>query len=155
MVGNRELVGAMARIQGQTTSCASILSQVAAEGALTGSPKPVEDLRLLIQNNRDVALEGLRSLDGVKCNVPGGTFYCMPDFRAYNEDSMALAEFLLKKALVVTVPGKPFGMEGHLRLSYAGAEEDVRQGIERIRWALDPDGPEEIVAGDRKLVRDW
>jgi aspartate aminotransferase len=55
----------------------------------------------------------------------------------------------------VTVPGKEFGMEGHLRLSYATTVKDVKQGVERIKWALDPESPREIYIGERKLVRDW
>jgi len=53
------------------------------------------------------------------------------------------------------VPGKEFGMEGHLRLSYAGSVKDIMVGIERIKWALDPNSPNEIYIGDRKLIRDW
>jgi aspartate aminotransferase len=79
----------------------------------------------------------------------------LPDFRAYSQDSMALARFLLQKALVVTVPGREFGMEGHLRISYAGETRDVVEGIARIRWALDPTSPNEIYIGDRRMVRDW
>ena len=69
--------------------------------------------------------------------------------------SILVAEFLLRKALVVTVPGQAFGIEGHLRLSYAGSVKDITEGIERIKWALDPESPNEIYIGDRKLVRDW
>ena len=68
---------------------------------------------------------------------------------------MKLAEFILDKALVVTVPGMSFGMEGFLRLSYCGSIKDVTDGIDRIKWALDPNAPNEIYIGDRKLVRDW
>jgi aspartate aminotransferase len=68
---------------------------------------------------------------------------------------MELAKFLLRKALVVTVPGSAFGIEGHLRLSYAGSVKDITEGIERIKWALDPESPNEIYIGDRKLIRDW
>ena len=57
--------------------------------------------------------------------------------------------------MVVTVPGSAFGMEGHLRLSYAGSTKDVQVGIERMKWALDPNAPNEIYIGDRKLIRDW
>jgi aspartate aminotransferase len=71
------------------------------------------------------------------------------------KDSVELSKLLLKKALVVTVPGKEFGMEGFLRLSYAGTIKDVKEGIERIKWVLDPSSPTEIYIGDRKLVRDW
>jgi len=62
---------------------------------------------------------------------------------------------LLNKALVVTVPGVAFGMEGYLRLSYAGGMKDIKEAIERIKWAIDPNSPNEIYIGDRKMVRDW
>jgi aspartate aminotransferase len=155
VVANRELVGVMTNIQAQTTSHASVISQAAAEGALTGVQSVIESLRLTIENNRDVMLQELGTFTGVHVTKPEGTFYCLPDFRAYSQDSVELAKFLLKQALVVTVPGKPFGMEGHLRLSYAGNVKDVIEGVARIKWALDPESPNEIYIGDRKLVRDW
>jgi aspartate aminotransferase len=105
-------------------------------------------------------VEELKSFKGVRLIPPKGTFYALPDFRAYlpsslAKDSVELSKLLLKKALVVTVPGKEFGMEGHLRLSYAGSVKDIKEGIERIKWVLDPTSPNEIYIGDRKLVRDW
>jgi aspartate aminotransferase len=66
-----------------------------------------------------------------------------------------LSRFLLQKALVVTVPGKEFGMEGFIRLSFSGTVKDVTEGIARMRWALDPTSPNEIYLGERKLIRDW
>lgn len=155
VVGPRKLVAVMANLQGQITSNPSAISQYAAEGALTGGQGIVESLRLTIQNNRDVMMRELKGLPDLRTVCPQGTFYCLPDFRAYNARSMMLAEFLLKKALVVTVPGSEFGAEGHLRLSFAGTVKDVKQGVERIKWALDPEAPSEIYIGDRKLVRDW
>jgi aspartate aminotransferase len=155
VISSRKLTEVMINIQAQTTSCASVISQAAAEGALTGIQSVIESLRLTIQNNRDVMMQELGTFNGVRVTKPEGTFYCLPDFRAYNEDSVELAKFLLDKALVVSVPGKPFGMEGHLRLSYAGSVKDVTEGIERIKWALDPESPNEIYIGDRKMIRDW
>ena len=155
VITNRRLVEVMTNVQGQTTSCPSVVSQAAAEGALTGVQSVVENLRLTIQNNRDVMMQELGTFDGLKVTKPDGTFYCLPDFRAYSNDSVELANFLLKKALVVTVPGKPFGMEGHLRLSFSGSVKDVTEGVERLKWALDPNAPNEIYIGDRKLIRDW
>jgi aspartate aminotransferase len=154
-VANRQLIEIMTNVQAQTTSCASVLLQAAAEGALTGLQGLVESLRLTIENNRDVMMQELRAFNGIRVCRPDGTFYCLPDFRAYSNDSVELSKFLLKKALVVTVPGKEFGMEGHLRLSYAGSVKDVTEGVARIRWALDPDSPNEIYIGDKKLIRDW
>lgn len=154
-VAPRKLVEVMTTVQGQITTCVSPFLQVAAEGALTGLQSIVENLRLTIQNNRDVIMQELKSFTGIKCVKPEGTFYCLPDFRAYQNDSVALSDFLLKKAYVVTVPGKDFGVEGHLRLSYAGSVKDITEGIARIKWALDPNSPNEIYIGDKKMVRDW
>jgi aspartate aminotransferase len=160
VVAPRKLVQVMYNVQAQTTSCTSVVLQSAAEGALTGMQSMVENLRLTFENNRNVIIQELRSFTGIKVIKPGGTFYCLPDFRAYcpsgiAKDSIELSKFILNKALVVTVPGKEFGMEGHLRLSFAGTIKDVLTGIERIKWALDPNSPNEIFIGDRKLIRDW
>lgn len=154
-VANRQIVRVMTNVQSQVTTCTSPFLQTAAEGALTGLQSIVENLRLSIQNNRDVMMQELKSFTGVKCVKPEGTFYCLPDFRAYKSDSVALSDFLLKRAFVVTVPGKEFGMEGHLRLSYAGSVKDVTEGVARIKWALDPNSPNEIYIGDKKMIRDW
>lgn len=154
-VASRPLVEVMKNVQAQTTSCPAAVSMAAAEGALTGVQSTVESLRLSIQNNRDVMMTELRTFSGVRVIRPGGTFYCLPDFHAFGGSSEEMAEFLLTKALVVTVPGKEFGAEGHLRLSYCGAVKDITEGIKRIRWALDPEAPNEIYIGDRRMVRDW
>ncbi len=154
-VTNRRLVEVMTNVQSQITSCPPVVSQAAAEGALTGMQSLVENLRLTIQNNRDIMMKELQTFSDIKVSKPAGTFYCLPDFRAYGQDSVKLSTFILKKALVVTVPGKDFGMEGYLRLSYAGSVKDITEGVERMKWALDPNSPNEIYIGDRKLIRDW
>lgn len=154
-IASRELTQIMTNIQAQTTSCVSSILQAGAEGALLGLQSVVEALRLQIQNNRDVIVQELQTFRGVKVNKPLGTFYCLPDFRAYSNKSLDLSQFLLKKAMVVTVPGKEFGIEGHLRLSYAGTVKDVTEGLARMKWALDPESANEIYIGDKKLVRDW
>jgi len=159
-VAPRRLVEIMTNVQSQTTTCVSPVMQAAAEGALLGMQSVVEALRLTMQNNRDVLMQELSTFTDVRCVKPQGTFYALPDFRAYMRKSIAnnsieLAQFLLKKALVVTVPGREFGIEGCLRLSYVGSVKDLTEGIERMKWALDPNAPSEIYIGDRKLVRDW
>ena len=154
-VAPRKLVEVMTNVQAQTTSCASPFLQTAAEGALNGLQSIVEGLRLMIENNRNVIMQELNSFTGVKTVKPSGTFYCLPDFSAYNRDSVALSNMLLKTARVVTVPGKEFGMEGHLRLSYCGSVKDIMEGVARIKWALDPNSPNEIYIGDKKMLRDW
>jgi aspartate aminotransferase len=155
VVANKRLVSVMTNVQAQTASCTSVILQSAAEGALNGLQSIVENLRLGFQNNREVITNELRAFNGLHVTKPDGTFYILPDFRAYNANSVELANFLLKKALVVTVPGKEFGMEGHLRLSFANSIKDITTAVERIKWALDPNSPNEIYIGDRKLIRDW
>jgi aspartate aminotransferase len=155
VIAPKPIIEVMVNVQAQTDSCVSPILQAAGEGALTGVQSAVDALRLTLENNRNVMVQELESFNGVKLRRPEGTYYCLPDFSAYTKKSVELSQFLLKKALVVTVPGKEFGMEGHLRISYATTIKDITKGIERIKWALDPSSPNEIYIGDRKLVRDW
>lgn len=155
VVAPKDLVRVMTNVTAQTTSGVSPISQAAAEGALTGLQSVVDALRLQIQNNRDVLLQEMKSFSGARLIPPDGTFYALPDLRAFGNSSVEMSKFLLSKALVVTVPGKEFGMEGHIRLSFSGTVKDVTEGIARIKWALDPTSPNEIYIGDRKLIRDW
>lgn len=154
-VAPKQIIEVMNNVQAQSVSCPSALLQAAAVGALTGMQAVVDSLNMQLENHRNVMMKELLSFDGVKIEQPRGTFYCLPDFSHYGRDSNALAAFLLEKALVVTVPGKEFGMEGHLRLSYCGSIKEIMEGVQRIKWALDPNAPKEIYIGDRKLVRDW
>jgi len=155
VIAPRALVRVMTNVTVQITSGVSPVSQAAAEGALNGMQSVVEALRLQIENNRAVLLQEMKSFNGARLIPPDGTFYALPDLRAFNNSSVEVAKFLLKKALVVTVPGKEFGMEGHIRLSFSGTVKEVTEGMARMRWALDPTSPNEIYIGDRKLIRDW
>jgi aspartate aminotransferase len=154
-IANKPLIEAMATIQSQQTSGSSSPSQWAAVGALNGVQSSIESLRVTLQNNRNVLVDRLKAFDGVQVHAPDGTFYCFPDFSAYMKDSQKLSDFLLEKVRVVTVPGKEFGFEGHLRLSYCGTIRDITEGMDRIKWALDPNSANELYLGDRKLVREW
>ncbi|MBK9121447.1 MAG: pyridoxal phosphate-dependent aminotransferase [Phycisphaerales bacterium] len=154
-VANKRLIEAMANVQAHQTSGPSALLQHAAVGALLGVQSGVEALRLTLENNRNVMLARLAGIPGVHVEKPQGTFYCFADFRHYDPDSTRLARLLLGKVRVVTVPGVEFGLEGHLRLSYCGTVKDITEGLERIKWALDPEAPNEIYIGDRRRVRDW
>jgi aspartate aminotransferase len=155
VVAPRELVRVMTNVTVQITSGVSPVSQAAAEGALTSIQSMVEALRLHIQNNRNVFLQEMKSFNGVRLIEPQGTFYALPDIRAFSNDSMAVSKFLLQKARVVVVPGREFGMEGHIRISFAGGVKDITEGVARIKWALDPTSPNEIFIGDKRMIRDW
>ncbi len=154
-VGNKKVIEAMANIQGHQTSGPSVLLQKAAVGALNGIQSSVESLRVTLENNRNILIGLLKSFNGIKVTVPDGTFYCFADFSAYEKDSQKLSTYLIDKVMVLTVPGKEFGLDGFLRISYCGAIKEITDGIERMKWALDPNSPNELYIGDRKLVRDW
>jgi aspartate aminotransferase len=155
VIAPRDLTRLMSNVLGQTTSCVSPISQAAAEGALNGLQSVVEALRLQLQNNRDVVVQEMRTFNGARLIEPQGTFYALPDIRAFNGNSVEVSKMLLKKAMVVVVPGREFGMEGHIRISFAGSVKDVTEGIARIKWVLDPTSPNEIYIGDKKMIRDW
>jgi aspartate aminotransferase len=154
-VGSKRLTEVMTNIQGHQTSGPSSLLQHAAVAAINGVQSSVESLRMTLENNRNILMSKLGAFDGVKAYKPDGTFYCFADFGYYEKDSTKLSQFLLDKVRVVTVPGVEFGMDGYLRLSTCGAIKDITEGVERMKWALDPNAPNELYIGDRKLVRDW
>ncbi len=154
-IANKEVTKAMINVQGQNSTCVSVVLQAAAAGALNGQQSGVKNLQVTLENHRNVMMDELKALKGVKVVKPGGTFYIMPDFSHYEKDSIKLANFLLEKAKVVTVPGVEFGMEGHIRMSICGSLKDITDGVARIKWALDPDSPKEIYIGDNLVRRDW
>lgn len=154
-VANKKLIKVMSNIQGHQTSGPSILLQKAAIGAINGIQSYVESLRLTLQNNRNVLVQYLKTIDGVKICIPEGTFYSFVDFSAYSKDSAQLSKLLLDKVRVLTVPGIEFGAEGFLRISFCGSIKDITEGIERIKWVIDPNSSNELFIGQRKLVRDW
>ncbi len=154
-VANKKLIERMTTIQGHQTSGPSVVLQRAAVAAINGVQSGVDNLRVTLENNRNVMMEQLNAFDGLRATPPDGSFYCFVDFSVYEKNSQKLAEFLLEKVLVATVPGVDFGMEGYLRLSTCGAIKDITVGVERMKWALDPNSPNELYIGERKLVRDW
>jgi aspartate aminotransferase len=154
-IGNKNLIEVMTNIQSHQTSGPPTISQKAAIGAINGVQSSVENLREALENRRNIMIDSLNSFDGLKVTKPDGTFYCFVDFSHYNPNSVELAELLLEKVQVITVPGLAFGLDGYLRLSYCGSINDIQEGIERIQWVLDPDAPNELYIGERKLLRDW
>lgn len=154
-VASKKLISVMSNIQGHQTAGPAVLLQKAAIGAINGVQTGVESLRLTLENNRNVMLARLKAFDGLKFTKPDGTFYVYVDFSAYDKDSARLSKFLLDKVRVLTMPGVEFGKDGYLRLSYCGGIKGIIEGLERIKWALDPNSPNELYIGERKLTRDW
>ena len=141
--GDRDVIQAMGKLQGQSTSCPTSISQVAAVEALTGSQSEVGRMRKEFKKRRDYILDRLNHIDGVSCSTPGGAFYVFPDFSSYMEkgekitSSDDLCMYLLKNKSVVTVSGSAFGGEGHVRFSYAASDDDLRRAMDFLEEALD------------------
>lgn len=154
-VANKRLTEVMTNIQSHQTSGPSALLQASAVAALNAAQTSVSSMCRTLENNRNVLVSELRGFKGVHLTAPGGTFYCFPDFSYYDKNSVKLAKHLLDKVLVAVVPGAEFGMDGYLRISFCGTVKEITEGIMRMKWALDPDSPNELFIGERKLVRDW
>ncbi|MFC2131777.1 pyridoxal phosphate-dependent aminotransferase [Bacteroidota bacterium] len=158
-IANKKLIEVMTNIQAHQTSGPSVVMQKAAIGAINGIQSSVESLRRTLENNRNVMMQELNGFDGVHVTKPDGTFYTFADFSYYcklhNKTDTELADFLLEKVRVAVVPGVEFGMKNFLRLSTCGSMKDITEGISRMKWALDPNSPNELYIGERKLVRDW
>jgi len=152
-VGPRDLIKVMGNIQSHQSGNPCSLSQHAAVAAIHGNQGSVRKLAAELEVNRDELVRLLREIPGLDVQPPQGTFYCFCDFRPFDEDSTRLAARLLEKVMVVTVPGVEFGMEGYLRLSYCGAIEDVREGVRRIKWLLDPTAGDTLESGGTVFTR--
>ncbi len=138
-----EIAEGMERLQGQMTSNASSISQQAALSALTGDSAPAEAMRQRFAARRDFVVDRLSRVPGVKLVAPDGAFYAFPDCsealaRSTRgvSGSAALCDYLIDEARVVCVPGAAFGMEGHIRLSYAIADTEIADGLDRLEAAL-------------------
>lgn len=149
----KDLIAAMGRMQAQSTSCNSDVSETAAVAALTGDQSCIADLRKILEENRDALLEELAKIPRVHVKKPAGTFYAFADFSHYNASSQSLAEYLLEKALVAVVPGIAFGADGYLRISFCADKASIIEGVRRIRWALDKTAPNEMKIGDKIVTR--
>jgi aspartate aminotransferase len=139
----REVADGMDRLQGQMTSNPSSVSQQAALRALTGDRAPALAMRDRFAARRDRMVAKLRAIEGVRLLEPEGAFYAFPDvserIRAARNgvtDSTSLCDYLIDEAKIVCVPGAAFGMEGHLRLSYAVSEHDIDDGLDRLLAAF-------------------
>lgn len=140
--GPRKLIGAMAKIQGQSTSNPASVAQYASLAALNGDQSCIAEMNAAFRARHDWLLEALNALPGFECLPADGAFYAFPDVRGAIsaadtvDDDTGFAELLLDKAGVAVVPGTAFGAPGHLRLSYACSLDTLRAAVDRIAAAL-------------------
>ena len=118
--------------------CTAEFTQYAGLEALTGSQQAAEQMMVQYRGRRDVLVAGLNDIPGVECQTPAGAFYAFPNVRSFGRSSEELARLLLEEAGVAVVPGTSFGAhgEGFIRVCYANSVENIREGVRRIRKAL-------------------
>jgi aspartate aminotransferase len=139
--GPEVLVKAMKKIQSQSTSNPTSISQYAAEAALNGSQACIQEMLSAFKVRHDYLIKALNELPGVECIESDGTFYAFPSFKgamkaAGCETDVEFAEKMLMEAEVALVPGSAFGTPGHMRLSYATSMENLETAISRLAKAL-------------------
>jgi len=152
MGGDKDVISAISKIQGQSTSNPTSLAQKAAYMALTGTQKTVEEMRKAFEERRDYIIEKLNEIEGINCRCPKGSFYAFPDvsnvykFSGFKKlkkehtekpNSIILSEYLLDEAKVCVIPGFAFGADYGIRLSFATSLEDIKEGVKRIKTAIE------------------
>jgi len=139
--GPTALIQAMKKVQSQSTSNPASISQVAAQAALEGDQHCLDPMIKAFKERHDFVLEKLNEIEGIDCLPSNGTFYAFPNVQAVIErlnlkDDVALTSYLLDKTGVALVPGSAFGLQGHMRLSYATSMEILTDALARIKKVL-------------------
>lgn len=134
------------KIQGQFTSAASSIAQMASIAALSTPQHELDAMRDLFRTRRDLVLELFGSIEGFRTNVPGGAFYLFPEVSAlfghsYNghtvNDANDLCMYFLNECHVAMVPGEAFGAPGYVRMSYATSEDRLKEAARRIKAGVE------------------
>ncbi|RJR09217.1 pyridoxal phosphate-dependent aminotransferase [Candidatus Parcubacteria bacterium] len=143
--GPKDIIKAMTNIQSQSTSNPTSIAQKAAVAALTGPHDFISVMHAEFDKRRRFLVDGLNSIEGVRCLKPTGAFYAFPNVsKLYGKktgarqinSSLDMAMYLLEDANVALVHGEAFGDDNYIRISYATSMENIKKGLERIREAL-------------------
>jgi len=140
--GPSDVIGGMKKVQSQSTSNASSISQAAAIAALNGSKDEIDSMVKQYKLRHDYLYSALNDIDGFKTTPGTGAFYLFPDVTNVIEqkgfsDDVELSQYLIEKANVAVVPGSAFGSPGYIRLSYATSLELIKEAVNRISNSLD------------------
>ncbi|HEX7720408.1 MAG TPA: aminotransferase class I/II-fold pyridoxal phosphate-dependent enzyme, partial [Woeseiaceae bacterium] len=139
--GPAAVINAMKTIQSQSTSNPCSISQFAAAAALNGDQSCVTAMSAAYRARHDFVVAALNEVPGFECRASAGAFYAFPRVTAAIKqqalaDDIRFSEFLLQQADVAVVPGSAFGSPGYIRISFACAQEELREAVERMQRAL-------------------
>jgi aspartate aminotransferase len=128
----------VARLATNSNSCTATFTQLAGVEALTGPQESVDEMVAEFRRRRDLIVDGLNRIEGLRCAMPDGAFYAFPNIEGTGMRSKEAADFLLYDAGVALLSGTAFGSngEGYLRLSYANSYENLERALERIESTL-------------------
>ncbi len=130
----QELAKLVVQLQINSTSCTASFSQIAAIEALNGPRDEVKKMVAEFEKRRNLIVDGLNAIDGIKCHKPRGAFYVFPNITGTGKSSRELADILLNEGGVACLSGTAFGKfgEGYLRLSYANSLPNIEKALARI-----------------------
>ncbi|KAB7623651.1 pyridoxal phosphate-dependent aminotransferase [Alkalilimnicola sp. S0819] len=137
--GPAKLIGAMKKIQSQSTSNPCSIAQAASVAALDGDQGVIAPMLKAFKERHDYVVDRLNDMQGVNCLSADGTFYAFPNVQGAIdaldgvEDDVSLAEYLISEAGVALVPGSAFGLPGHARISYATSMENLEKAMDRLK----------------------
>jgi aspartate aminotransferase len=136
--GPKAIIGAMKKLQGQSTSNPSSISQAASVAALNGDQSCVREMNRAFQERHEYIVGALNGIPGFRCIPAAGAFYAFPNVseamrRKGTADDTAFSELLLKEGDVAVVPGSAFGAPGYIRLSFACSIDTLKEAVARIR----------------------
>ncbi len=137
--GPKEIIKAIRKVQSQSTSNPSSVSQAAAVEALNGTQKFIKTRSKEFKKRRDFVVDSLNKINGINCLTPNGAFYVFPSCKQLLGKKTKLktdsdfVEKLLEKANVAVVQGSAFGLSGHFRISYATSMQKLKVAMERIK----------------------
>lgn len=134
IVGHKDIIAAMPKLQEGIVSCVSTFTQRAALEALQGSQEEVKKMHSDYLRRRDILIDGLNQIPGITCKKSPGSFYAFANIKALGVSSEQFAEDLVKHARVVVVPGSAFGSmgEGYFRTVFANSDENLKEAVRRI-----------------------
>ena len=137
-VATKMLLDELVKTHAYSVTSANSIAQKAAIAALEGPRDCVDRMVSEFRARRDFIVKRLAEIQGVSCSVPRGAFYVFPDLSSFGKRSIELAEHLLRKAKILTVPGVEYGPSNdfHLRLSFATSMKNIETGLERLESAL-------------------
>ena len=147
LAGDKHLVKAVGKLQGQSTSCPNSIAQHAAIEALIGNQNSIKKMRIIFQKRRDLIIKLINNIPNINCNIPNGAFYVFVDFNNYLKSKTALGEqiqtandlslHLLSETGVVSVSGESFGAPGYIRFSYATSDETINKAMILLKNTLE------------------